>query len=54
MNFDLIFVGNKTSLGAIKANNSFSIMIYHGIGLKQSYYTDLTNDMDLVCVESPV
>ncbi len=54
MNFDLIFVGNKTSLGAIKAKNSFSIMIYHGIGLKQSYYTDLTNDMDLVCVESPV
>ena len=53
MNFDLIFVGNKTSLAAIKANNSFSVMIYHGIGLKQSYYTDLTNDMDLVCVESP-
>ena len=54
MNFDLIFVGNKTSLAAIKAKDSFSVMIYHGIGLKQSYYTDLTNDLDLVCVESAI
>jgi CDP-glycerol glycerophosphotransferase (TagB/SpsB family) len=52
MNFDLIFVGNKSSLSAIKTNNSFSVMIYHGIGLKQSYYSDLTKDMDLICVES--
>ena len=52
MNFDLIFVGNKSSLSSIKSVNSFSVMIYHGIGLKQSYYSDLTKDMDLICVES--
>ncbi|MBT3179415.1 MAG: hypothetical protein HOB40_02445 [Candidatus Marinimicrobia bacterium] len=52
MSFDLIFVGNKSSISAIKANNSFCIMVYHGIGLKQSYYSDLTKDIDLVCTES--
>ncbi len=52
MNFDLIFVGNKNTISKIKGNNSFSIMVYHGIGLKQSYYTDLTKEMDVICVES--
>ena len=52
MNFDIIFVGNKSSLSAIKNTNTFSVMIYHGIGLKQSYYSDLTHEMDLICVES--
>lgn len=52
MQFDIIFVGNKTSLGTIKSERSFSVMIYHGIGLKQSYYTDLSKKMDLICVES--
>ena len=52
MNFDIIFVGNKSSLKAIKGKHSFVIMIYHGIGLKTSYYTDLSRDMDLICVES--
>ena len=27
-------------------------MIYHGIGIKSSYYNDLTKNMDLICVES--
>ncbi len=40
--FDLIFIGNKTSLNSIAVADSFVVMIYHGIGLKQSYYTDLT------------
>ena len=52
MNFDLIFIGNKSSLAAIKSSNSFAVMVYHGIGLKNSYYSDLTKDMDLICVES--
>ena len=52
MNFDLIFIGNKNTLPKIKNSNSFSVMVYHGIGLKQSYYTDLTKEMDLICVES--
>ena len=52
MNFDLIFIGNKNTLSQIKGNNSFSVMVYHGIGLKQSYYTDLTKEIDLICVES--
>ena len=52
MNFNIIFVGNKSSLRAIKSKHTFVIMIYHGIGLKTSYYTDLSRDMDLICVES--
>tara|TARA_A100001037_G_scaffold3026_1_gene2863 strand:+ start:5371 stop:6432 length:1062 start_codon:yes stop_codon:yes gene_type:complete len=52
MNFDLIFFGNKSSLSAIRNKSSFCIMVYHGIGLKQSYYTDLSKEMDLICVES--
>ena len=52
MNFDIIFIGNKSSLKNIRGKNSFIVMIYHGIGLKTSYYTDLTKEMDLICVES--
>lgn len=52
MNFDVIFVGNKTSLSSIKSRNSFAVMVYHGIGLKKSYYTDLSSEMDMICVES--
>ena len=52
MKFDLIFVGNKSSILDIKAKNSFVVMIYHGIGIKSSYYNDLTKNMDLICVES--
>ena len=52
MKFDLIFVGNKSSILDIKAKNSFVVMIYHGIGVKSSYYNDLTKNMDLICVES--
>lgn len=54
MDFDLIFTGNKSSLSAIKGKNSYCIMVYHGIGLKQSYYSDLSNDLDLICVESTI
>ena len=52
MKFDLIFVGNKSSILEIKAKESFVVMIYHGIGIKSSYYNDLTKNMDLICVES--
>jgi len=52
MNFDLIFVGNKSSISSIKGKNSFCVMVYHGIGLKKSYYSDLSEEMDLICVES--
>ena len=50
--FDLIFIGNKTSLNSIAVADSFVVMIYHGIGLKQSYYTDLTDRLNLIAVES--
>ena len=52
MNFDIIFIGNKNTLLRIKGSRSFIVMIYHGIGLKQSYYNDFTNEMDLICVET--
>ena len=48
MKFDLIFVGNKSSIQDIKAKKSFVVMIYHGIGIKSSYYNDLTKNMDYV------
>ena len=51
-NFELIFIGNRTSLNSIAGNDSFVVMIYHGIGLKNSYYTDLTDRIDLIAVES--
>tara|TARA_B100001250_G_scaffold5567_1_gene4664 strand:+ start:3389 stop:4444 length:1056 start_codon:yes stop_codon:yes gene_type:complete len=52
LNFDIIFIGNKSSLTDIKGKNSFIVMLYHGIGLKNSYYTDLNQNIDLICVES--
>ncbi|MFQ6604076.1 MAG: CDP-glycerol glycerophosphotransferase family protein [Fidelibacterota bacterium] len=53
LNYDLIFVGNKTDLAAIVTSRARVIMIYHGIGLKQSYYTDIHSRIDVLVVESP-
>ncbi|RMF08127.1 MAG: hypothetical protein D6762_06265 [Candidatus Neomarinimicrobiota bacterium] len=48
-----IFIGNKHTFTRLKRPHNRVIMIYHGIGLKQSYYRDLPRGIDAVAVESP-
>jgi hypothetical protein len=50
--FDIVIVGNVGKLKEIAAENSMVVMVYHGIGLKQSYYTDMSPRVDLRAVES--
>lgn len=50
--FDVIIVGNVGRLETIAAENSVVVMVYHGIGLKQSYYVDMSPRVDLRAVES--
>lgn len=49
---DIIFVGNKHSFHSLKKTHNKIVMVYHGIGLKQSYYRDIPRNIDLVAVES--
>jgi len=50
--FDVIIVGNVGRLEEIASEHSIAVMVYHGIGLKQSYYTDMSSRVDLRAVES--
>ena len=50
--FDIIIVGNVGQLNKILSSKSLVVMIYHGIGLKQSYYTDIDERVDIRSVES--
>lgn len=50
--FDVIIVGNVGQLNNIVNNDTMAVMVYHGIGLKQSYYNDIDNRIDLRSVES--
>ena len=50
--FDIIIVGNVGHLNNIVDIDSLAVMVYHGIGLKQSYYNDIDNRIDLRSVES--
>ena len=50
--FDIIIVGNVGQLNNIVDNDTLAVMVYHGIGLKQSYYNDIDNRIDLRSVES--
>ncbi|MDP6134140.1 MAG: hypothetical protein QF856_06060, partial [Candidatus Marinimicrobia bacterium] len=50
--FDIVIVGNVGKLEEIAAENSMVVMVYHGIGLKQSYYKDMSPRVDLRAVES--
>ncbi len=52
MDFDVIFVGNKQYLNEIATSNTCVVMVYHGIGLKNSYYTDISPRIDVIAVES--
>jgi CDP-glycerol glycerophosphotransferase (TagB/SpsB family) len=50
--YDIIFVGNTGSIKKIAGRGSFVVMVYHGIGLKQSYYRDNSPRVDLRIIES--
>ncbi|NOZ04459.1 MAG: hypothetical protein GXO92_07650 [FCB group bacterium] len=50
--FDVLITGNKQYLTEIAAENTLVVMVYHGIGLKKSYYRDTSPRVDLRAVES--
>ena len=50
--FDIIIVGNIGQIEEIAANHSLVVMVYHGIGLKQTYYNDIVERIDIRAVES--
>lgn len=51
-NPDLVFIGNKQSFPLLKTPENRVVMVYHGIGLKQSYYRDIPKNVDHIAVES--
>ena len=52
LNFDVIIVGNVGQLNKIVSKSTLAVMVYHGIGLKQSYYNDIDPRVDIRSVES--
>ena len=50
--YDVIIVGNVGQINKIASEKSIVVMVYHGIGLKQSYYNDINDRIDIRAVES--
>jgi len=50
--YDVVIVGNVGQLNPIVHSQTLAVMVYHGIGLKQSYYNDIDERIDLRSVES--
>ena len=50
--FQIIIVGNVGKIQAIADPSTLTVMVYHGIGLKQTYYQDIIDRIDLRAVES--
>lgn len=50
--FDVIIVGNIGSVRQIATDKTLVVMVYHGIGLKKSYYHDISSRVNLRAVES--
>jgi len=50
--FQIIIVGNVGKIEQIADPSTLVIMVYHGIGLKQTYYRDITDRIDIRVVES--
>ena len=50
--YDVIIVGNVGQLNPIVHSETLAVMVYHGIGLKQSYYNDIDERVDIRSVES--
>lgn len=49
---DILFVGNTGKIHELTKGNTLKVMIYHGIGLKTSYYKDTSSDIDIYAIES--
>lgn len=49
---NVVVVGNVGQLNPIVRSDTLAVMVYHGIGLKQSYYNDIDERIDLRSVES--
>ncbi len=50
--FDIIIVGNIGQLNKIAVQKTIAVMVYHGIGLKKSYYKDIDDRINIRAVES--
>ena len=50
--FDVIIVGNVGQLNKLVSGSTLAVMVYHGIGLKQSYYKDIDERLNIRAVES--
>ena len=50
--YDVIIVGNVGQLNQIILPDKLAVMVYHGIGLKQSYYRDIDDRINIRAVES--
>ena len=51
-NYDVIIVGNVGQLNHLAMIKTITVMVYHGIGLKQSYYRDIDDRINIRSVES--
>lgn len=49
---DVLIIGNLGRAEKIANTNTLVVMVYHGIGLKESYYRDSSPRVDLFAVES--
>ncbi|UCH63016.1 MAG: CDP-glycerol glycerophosphotransferase family protein [Fidelibacterota bacterium] len=52
--FDVVIVGNVGRLNDIVAGHSLAVMVYHGTGLKRSFYRDISDRIDLRAVDCPL
>ncbi len=50
--FSIIIIGNIGQLNQLVTSETLVAMVYHGIGLKNSYYTDINDRVNLRSVES--
>ena len=50
--YDVVMVGNIGQLKQIVLPDALTVMVYHGIGLKQSYYRDIDDRINIRAVES--
>ena len=50
--YDVVMVGNVGQLKQIVLPDALAVMVYHGIGLKQSYYRDIDDRINIRAVES--
>ena len=50
-NFSIILVANVGQITRIASDNTLTVMVYHGIGLKQSYYNDIDDRIDIIATD---